>query len=73
MAQEARRTTRVTRLQDLQPGTRVLLIGDATAEVVSNPNDGYWLMVRYTEVPDEPSKQGTEELVFVTDILGRLE
>jgi len=30
-------------------------------------------MVRYTEVPDEPSKQGTEELALVTNILGQLE
>ena len=70
---EEKRTVRVTKLQDVRPGTRVLLMGDATAEVVSNPNDGYWLMVRFLTSPDEPSREGTEDLVFVTDILGQFE
>lgn len=70
---EQPRTTRVAKLQDVKPGARVLLIDDATAEVVSNPNDGYWLMVRFLTSPAEPSKEGTEDLVFVTDIMGQFE
>ena len=53
----------------LEPGTRVRLVGDAIAEVVANPQDGVWLLLRYLTVPDNPAQVGTEEMVFAEDVL----
>ena len=53
----------------LAPGTRVRLIGDATAEVVSNPQDGIWILLRYLSAPQDPARVGTEEMVFAEDVL----
>lgn len=76
MAEEqttARRASRaVGIIQDLEPGTKLRLVGEATAEVVSNPKDGYWILARYLSSPEDPSKEGIEDLVFVTDILEEL-
>jgi hypothetical protein len=54
---------------ELEPGTRLAMSGDVTAEVVSNPRDGTWIRVRYLSHPEEPDKVGTEELVFAEDVL----
>jgi hypothetical protein len=54
----------------IEPGQRVRLSGGATAEVVDNPRDGAWLLLRYLEVPDEPELVGEEELVFWAEVLG---
>ena len=35
----------------LEPGTRVRLVGDAIAEVITNPQDGVWLLLRYLAAP----------------------
>ena len=71
MAREAtgRGGRQVGKIQDLQPGARLRLVGGATAEVVSNPKDGYWVLARYLSAPDDPTKEGTEALVFVADIV----
>ncbi len=53
----------------LAVGTKVLLANEATAEVVDNPQDGMWVMVRYLASPESPAQVGTEELVFVTDLV----
>ena len=53
----------------LAPGARVRLVGDAIAEVVANPQDGVWLLVRYVAAPGNPEQIGTEEMVFAEDVL----
>ncbi len=56
-------------LIDLQPGVRVRLAGGAIAEVVENPQDGFWVTCRYLSHPTEPSLVGAgEQPVFATDI-----
>ena len=54
----------------IETGTIVRLASGATAEVVDNPRDGMWLLLRYVEVPGEPELSGTEELVFWAEITG---
>lgn len=36
-------------IRDLVSGDRVRLEGDILAEIVDNPNDGMWIVVRYVE------------------------
>jgi hypothetical protein len=57
----------------LAPGTRVRLVGDAIAEVVANPQDGVWLLLRYVAAPGNPEQVGTEEMVFAEDVLDIME
>jgi hypothetical protein len=53
----------------LQPGTKIRLVDDATAEVVTNPRDGIWLQVRYLTSPTDPVQVGSEELLFAENIV----
>ena len=46
----------IVNLFEVEPGQRVKLYSDATAEVVSNPRDGVWLFVRYLTSPDDPGQ-----------------
>ena len=59
----------VINMLTLEPGTRVRLVGDAIAEVVANPQDGVWLLLRYVAAPGNPDQVGTEEMVFADDWL----
>jgi hypothetical protein len=49
------------------PGT--VLEGGAVAEIVSNPADGVWVFARYLSAPDDPTRVGTEEMIFAQDII----
>jgi len=53
----------------LAPGARVGLSGGATAEVVSNPGDGIWIVARYLSSPADPSLVGTEEMIFAQEVV----
>ncbi len=57
----------------LEPGTRLRLVGDAVAEVVANPQDGVWLLLRYVAAPSNPGQVGTEEMIFAEDVLEVIE
>ena len=56
-------------LRDLPAGAKVTLRNGATAEVTANPRDGGWIFVRYLEHPKDPSKVGSEDMAFCTDVL----
>ena len=60
-------------IRDLEPGTSVVLMGGAEAEIVDNPGDGIWLFARYLTSPRDPALVGQEEMIFAQDIvaLGR--
>lgn len=57
-------------IRDLPEGAIIQLRNGATAEVVGNPRDGGWLMVRIVESPADESLVGSEEMVFCTDVVG---
>jgi hypothetical protein len=52
----------------LTPGMRVVLLDGAVAEIVSNPLDGVWVFARYLASPADPSRVGSEEMIFAQDI-----
>lgn len=54
---------------ELQPGTKICLVDETTAEVVSNPRDGIWIQVRYLTSPADSAQVGTEELLFAENIV----
>lgn len=54
--------------RDLAPGTQILLVDGALAEVVSNPLDGVWVFARFLSSPGDPARVGGEEMVFAQDI-----
>lgn len=56
----------------LKPGDQVLLAADVVVEVVSNPKDGIWIQARYIKVPDDPSQEGTEEMIFAEDMIDQV-
>jgi hypothetical protein len=48
---------------------RVRMAGGALAEIVENPQDGFWLIVRYLDNPAEPALvDAGEQQVFATDV-----
>ena len=63
----------VINVLSLAPGTRVRLVGDAIAEVIANPQDGVWLLLRYLAAPGNPDQIGAEEMVFAEDVLRKVE
>jgi hypothetical protein len=56
-------------IRNLAVGTRVVLTTGAEAEIVSNPQDGIWLFVRYISSADHPEVDGKEEMIFAQDVL----
>ena len=56
--------------RELAPGTQIVLLDGAVAEVVSNPLDGVWVFARYLSSPTDPSVVGQEEMIFAQDIAG---
>ncbi len=59
----------IINLRLLEPGTTISLSDGSTAEVVSNPLDGVWVVARYLSSPTDASVVGTEEMIFAQDIV----
>ncbi|HUJ77363.1 MAG TPA: hypothetical protein VL359_21030 [bacterium] len=55
-------------IQHLQPGIRIKLKGDVIAEVLENPGDGNWLLVRWIDCPGQPEAKGKEVLCYADDV-----
>ena len=49
----------------LKPGHTIRTYGGAEAEVLDETEDGAWIKVRYLTGPDDPSLDGTEDLLSV--------
>ena len=54
----------------LPEGLKIRLTNGALGEIAGNPHDGAYLLVRYLENSEDPSKVGEEELVFFNDVKG---
>jgi hypothetical protein len=59
----------VIAIQDLPPGTRVKLKGGVVAEVVENPQDGMWLLVRRLAAPHSEKPASEDELCHADEVL----
>jgi len=59
-------------IRTVEPGTRLKLLDDSVVEVTDNPADGYWVLGRYLASPGEPSREGKEEMIFWSDIVGKI-
>ena len=57
----------------LEPGARIRVSHGAIVEVVTNPGDGVWIFARYLSSPEDPSLEGTEDMVCAVDMLQVLE
>ena len=56
-------------VRDLAPGTTVVLLSGAEAEIVDNPRDGVWLFARYLSSPSDPGLVGQEDMIFAQDVI----
>lgn len=56
-------------VQHLDPGTKIKLRGDIIAEIMENPRDGAWLMVRYCDAAADPAAPPRMELAHADDVL----
>ena len=63
----------VINIRLLEPGARIGLSDGSSAEAVSNPMDGVWVFVRFISSPNDPSLEGTEDMVFAADVVELLE
>ena len=63
----------VVNLMLLEPGANIMVSNGATAEGTSNPMDGVWVFIKYLSSPDDPSLEGTEDMVFAQDVVRVLE
>ena len=52
-------------VHDVKVGTKLVIAGGLTAEVIENMGDGEWVRVRVLTGPDA----GTEELCHATDVV----
>jgi hypothetical protein len=53
---------------NLPDGTKITLLNGAHGEVIANPHDGGYLLVKFDEFPDDPSRVGTQEYVFFNEV-----
>jgi hypothetical protein len=60
-------------IQDIDPGSLVRLRGGVLAEVIENPRDGMWIVVRYLETADGPVAGERTEMAAADDVLARVE
>jgi hypothetical protein len=52
----------------LPEGTTLTLINGAVAEIIANPQDGGFVLARFTEHPEDPSKVGEEDYIFFNEV-----
>lgn len=58
-------------IRELDPGDRIRLKGDVLAEVVDNPRDGMWIVVRTLETPAGPVTGSEPEMVMADEVVAR--
>jgi hypothetical protein len=52
----------------LPEGTKLTLLNGAVGEITANPQDGGFVLVKWLEHPQDPSKVGQEEFVFFNEV-----
>ena len=56
-------------IQDLDTGSRIQLKDKTIAEVVNNPRDGMWIIIRRLPDPANPGADAKTVLCHVDDVL----
>lgn len=56
----------------LEPGEKIRTSNGDIVEVVQNPKDGYWLIVKYVSSANDPSLVGKQDMVFVYDVVEKV-
>lgn len=56
-------------IRDLAVGTRVVLGTGEEVEIISNPQDGVWLVARYLSSVGDPAMVGQEDMIFAQDVV----
>jgi hypothetical protein len=54
--------------RELPQGIRLNMSDGSVTEVVGNPGDGAWLLVKYVEDTENPERVGEEEHIFYADV-----
>ena len=49
-------------------GVKIRLMNGAVGEVVANPHDGAYVLVKFLEHPQDPAKVDEEEFVFFNEV-----
>ena len=52
----------------LPEGTKVKMFNGSSGEVIANPQDGGFVLVRIDAHPKDPSKVGEEDYVFFNEV-----
>jgi hypothetical protein len=53
---------------NLPDGVKITLLNGAHGEVIANPHDGGFVLVKFDEFPSDPSRVGTQEYVFFNEV-----
>jgi hypothetical protein len=54
--------------RDLPDGVKLSLADGAIGEIIANAHDGAIVILRIVDSPKDPSRVGTEETVFYTEV-----
>lgn len=54
--------------RELPEGVKITLLNGASGEIIGNPHDGGFVLVKWLEHPQDPSKVGEEEYVFFNEV-----
>ncbi len=65
--------SQIVNLLHLKPGDKIRLTNGNTAEVMSNPMDGFWVTCRHLSSTTDPDLQGTEEMIYAEEIAELIE
>ena len=55
-------------IREMPVGMRIKLRNGSICEITGNPQDGGWLLVKVVE-HDDPTKVGTEDMVYCIDVV----
>jgi hypothetical protein len=58
-------------IRELDPGDRIRLKGNILAEVVDNPRDGMWIIVRRLRTPAGSVTESDSEMIMADEVIAR--
>jgi len=67
------RPKRLVNLREFPIGQKIAVRPERVAEVTMNAQNGIWVTAKFLEAPDDESLVGTEDEVFVDDIMDTID